>query len=164
MELLSTEFLHSQVFWTGVAFFVLLGVMGKFVIPAVAAVLDARAAQIKDDLGRATKARDEAEAILAEYEKQMAAARKEAASVVTTARAEAEALASTRMQQVEAELARKAEEARKSIEQAKLQALREVKEEVAQVSVMVAEKLLMDKVDGKAASKLTDAALKAGLN
>lgn len=164
MELLSTEFLHSQEFWTAVAFAVLLGVMAKFVVPAVAAVLDARAAQIKGDLDAATKQRAEAESILADYQAQLAKARKEAGEIVSKARADAEALAAERVKQAEADIGRKAEEARKSIEAAKHQALRDVQAEVAGVAVQVAETLLSEKLDAKQAAKLTDAALKRGLN
>ena len=164
MELFATEFLHSQVFWTGTAFFILLGVMAKFVVPAVDAVLAARAASIKADLEAATKARADAEKLFAEYTEQMAKAKKDAAQIVSQARAEAEALANDRLKQMELELGRKADMARQAIDVAKEQALKDVKDEVANLSVQIAENLLHQKVDGKLASQLTDAALKRGLN
>jgi F-type H+-transporting ATPase subunit b len=164
MELLSTTFVQSQEFWTAVAFFVLLGVIARFVAPAVAAVLDARAAQIKGDLDSANKLRAEAEKVMADYQAQLAKARKEAGDIVSKARADAEALAAERVKQAEAEISRKAEDARKSIDAAKAQALREVQAEVAGVAVQVAETLLAEKVDAKQAAKLTDAALKRGMN
>jgi len=110
MELFATEYLASQYFWTTVAFVMLLGVVWRFVVPAVNAALDARAAQIKGDLHRAREEREAAERVLAEYQQQLAAARKEAAQVVSTARAEAEALATRRLAEVEAEIARKGED------------------------------------------------------
>jgi F-type H+-transporting ATPase subunit b len=164
MELFGTEFLHSQIFWTGLAFAVLLGVMAKFVVPAVDAVLAARAAQIKGDLDAASRERGEAAKLLAGYQEQMAKAQKAAAEMVSQARAEADALANTRIKQVEADLARKADDARKSIDAAKTQALREVEDAVAKLAVEIAEKLVADRMDAKLAGKLTDAALKAGLN
>lgn len=164
MELFPTEFLHSQVFWTGVAFAILLAVMVKFVVPAVDAVLAARAAQIKGDLDAASRERGEAAKLLAGYQEQMAKAKKEAADMVTQARAEAEALANDRIKQVEAELARKTEDARKAIDAAKAQALREVEAGVAALAVDIAEKLVAEKMDTKLAAKLTDKALKNGLN
>lgn len=164
MELFAVEFLHSQIFWVAVAFAVLLGVMSKFVVPAVAAVLDARIAQVKGDLNAAEAARAEAHKVLAEYQTQMAAARKEAATLVSTARAEAEALAAQRLAQMEADIARKGEDARKSIEAAKAEAMRSVRAEVAEVAVAMAEKLLAQTVDTKLAVKLTDEALKKSVN
>lgn len=164
MELFSTEFLHSQVFWTAVAFAVLLGIISRFVVPAVNAVLDARAAAIKADLDSAAKNRAEAEKALADYSAQLAQARKEAAEVVSRARAEAEAIATQRLKDVEAEIARKGEAARHAIEAAKAEAMRGLHAEVANLALNVAETLLSEKVDAKQAAKLTDAALKRGLN
>lgn len=164
MELFTVTYLESQYFWTTVAFVVLLGVMWVYVVPAVLGMLDARAAQIAGDLDAAERKRLDAEGVLADYSAKLAAARKEASEIVSQARAEAEALASERIKTVEADLARKAEEARKSIEAAKADALSAVKAEVAEVAVMVAEKLLQASVDGKAAQKLTDTALSKRLN
>lgn len=164
MQLFILTYLQSQYFWTTVAFLVLLGVMWRFVVPAVLAVLDARAAQIAGDLDAAERGRLQAEGTLAEYTLQLAQAKKEAAEIVSRARAEAEALANERIKQVEVDLARKADEARKSIAAARGEALRAVQAEVVDVAVKVAEKLLDSSVDAKLAAKLTDAALSKGLN
>lgn len=164
MELFVTSYLESQYFWTTVAFLVLLGVMWRFVVPAVLGALDARAARIAGDLDAAERSRNEAEGKLVEYQAMLAAARKEAGEIVSEARAEAEALASEKIRQVEAELARKADEARKSIAAAKVEAMEEIQAEVAEIAVQVAEKLLRDKVDAKAAKSLTDKVLSKSLN
>jgi F-type H+-transporting ATPase subunit b len=164
MQLFILTYLQSQYFWTTVAFLVLLGVMWRFVVPAVLAVLDARAAQIAGDLDAAERGRLQAEGTLAEYAAQLAKAKKEAAEIVSKARAEAEALANERIKQVETDLSRKAEEARKSIAAAHDEALRSVQKEVAEIAVKVAEKLLESSVDAKLAGKLTDTALNEGLN
>lgn len=164
MELFVLDYLQSQYFWTTVAFVVLLGVMWKFVVPAVLGVLDARAAQIAGDLDAAALSRKDAEGHLAEYTAQLAQAKKDAAELVSRARAEAEALAAERTKQVEADLARKQDEARKSIAAARDEALRAVQAEMADIAVKVAEKLLEQNVDAKVAAKLTDAALAKGLN
>jgi len=164
MELFVLEYLHSQYFWTTVAFLILLGIMSKFVVPSVLAVLDARAAQIAGDLDAAERGRLQAEGTLAEYAAQLAQARKESAEIVSKARAEAEALANERTRQVEADLSRKAEEARKSIEAARDEALRSVQNDVAEIAIQVAQKLLDSTVDAKLAASLTDKAMSKGLN
>lgn len=164
MELFITDYLHSQYFWTTVAFLILLGVMQKFVVPSVLGVLDARAAKIAADLDAAERGRLQAEGTLAEYSAQLAQAKKEAAEIVSRARAESEALANERTKQVEADLARKAEEARKSIEAARDEALRSVQKDIAEIAVEVAAKLMDAGADAKVASSLTDKALSKGLN
>lgn len=164
MELFIADYLHSQYFWTTVAFVILLGVMQKFVVPAVLGVLDARAAKIAADLDAAERGRVQAEGTLAEYAAQLAQAKKEAAELVSRARAESEALANERIKQVEADLARKTEDARKSIEAARAEAMRGVQQDIAEIAVQVASKLLDQSVDGKVAVSLTDKALAKGLN
>ncbi|RYG61005.1 MAG: ATP synthase F0 subunit B [Alphaproteobacteria bacterium] len=164
MELFVLDYLHSQYFWTTLAFLILLGVMYKFVVPSVLAVLDARAAQIAADLDAAERGRLQAEGTLAEYAAQLAQAKKDAGEIVSRARAESEALANERIKQVEADLARKAEDARKSIEAARDEAMRNVQKDIAEIALQVASKLLDQSVDAKVASNLTDKALAKGLN
>ena len=164
MELFVLSYLQSQYFWTTAAFLLLLAIITRVVVPAVTAVLDARASQIQNDLESARNMRAEAEASLADYSAKIAAARKEAADMLSQSRAEAEALAKTRMQQVEDELARKTELAKQQIEASKAEALREVRADVAKMVITVTESLLEKSVDAKVASELTDKALKKGFD
>lgn len=80
----------TQLFWLAVIFVVLLILMGRIGLPRVRAVIDTRAAKIDGDLGAAADARGRSEALLAEYERSLAAARAEAQSTV---RAMTEAMA-----------------------------------------------------------------------
>lgn len=162
MELFVLSYLESQYFWTTVAFLILLGVMARFVVPAVLATLDARAAKIAADLDAAARDRGQAEHVLADYAAKLAQARKEAGEIVSRARAEAEALANERIAQVDAELSRKAEEAHKALNAAKDEALRAIQAEVADMTVAIAEKLLHASVDPKMAKKLADEAIRKG--
>lgn len=162
MELFVLSYLESQYFWTTVAFLILLGVMWRFVVPAVLATLDARAAKIAGDLDAAARDRSQAENVLADYAAKLAEARKEAGEIVSRARAEAEALANERVAQMDAELARKAEEAHKALNAAKEEALRAIQAEVADMTVSISEKLLHASVDAKMAKKLADEAISKG--
>ena len=164
MELFVLSYLQSQYFWTTAAFLLLLAIITRVVVPAVTAVLDARASQIQNDLETARNTRAEAEASLADYSAKIAAARKEAADMLSQSRAEAEALAKTRMQQLEDELARKTELAKQQIDASKAEALREVRANVAKMVITVTESLLDKSVDAKLASELTDKALKKGFD
>ena len=164
MELFVLSYLQSQYFWTTAAFLLLLAIITRVVVPAVTAVLDARASQIQNDLETARNTRAEAEASLADYSAKIAAARKEAADMLSQSRAEAEALAKTRMQQLEDELARKTELAKQQIDASKAEALREVRANVAKMVITVTESLLEKSVDAKLASELTDKALKKGFD
>lgn len=164
MELFDTTFLQNQLFWTGLAFVILLGVMWKYVVPAITETLDKRAEQISGDLFRAESLRKQAEESLANYETQIREARSEAANMVTKAREEARAIVEARTAELEAEISRKSEEARSSIEHAKAQALKEVQTQVAELAINVAEKIIAETIDAKKAAKATDSAVKELLN
>jgi len=161
MELFDTTFLQSQLFWTTFSFAILLLGMAKFVVPAIANVLDERAVQVKSDLDKAKQQQEEAERVLTEYQKQLNDARQEAATLVADARAQAEALTADRMQKLEADISKRAAAAAASIEQAKTNAMADVQTEVAQLAVSVAEKALSGLVDSKGAEKSVSAALKS---
>ncbi|MCA3244102.1 MAG: F0F1 ATP synthase subunit B [Alphaproteobacteria bacterium] len=164
MELFVLSYLQSQYFWTATAFLLLLVVMTRVVVPAVLATLDARAAKIARDLDAARTTREQAEASLADYTAKIAAAKKEAAELLSQARAEAEALAKARLAQADEELARKTEIAKQQIDASKAEALRAVRAEVAKMAVTVAEKLVGQAVDAKVATQLTDKALAQGFD
>lgn len=160
MELFATEFMYSQLFWTAISFATLLLIMAKFVVPAVTAVLDARAEKIRTDLNEAARLKKEAEDALANYEKQIKAARQEAASIINNARIEAENISQSRLKELEQELAHKSDTARKSIEQAKVRALQDVQKEVAEMVILTVEKTIGETLDAKKAEEMTGRAIK----
>ena len=76
----AAPFFWSQVFWLIVAFVVLYLLMSKIALPRIAEVLEERQDKIDDDLAKAEKLKNEAEQVLAEYEKAIADARSSAGS------------------------------------------------------------------------------------
>ncbi len=88
------EMLHEPEFWVGVGFvLVIVLLVWKGVPGMVGKMLDQRAAVIAAELDEARRLRDEAAALLADYQKRAAGAEAEAQSIVTEARAEAERFA-----------------------------------------------------------------------
>jgi F-type H+-transporting ATPase subunit b len=82
MPQLDPTMFPTQLFWLAVVFVVLLILMTRIGLPRVRAVIDTRAAKIDGDLGAAADARSRSEALLAEYQKSLAAARAEAQATV----------------------------------------------------------------------------------
>ncbi len=164
MELFGTEYLVSIYFWTTFSFVVLLVIMWWKVVPALMSILDERAARIKSDLNEAQKQRMASEKTLAEYQKQLDLAKTEAAQILATARENAQAFVDNSTKELEVTLQRKAEDARKSIDQARNAALKDVQKEVADLTVSIAEKLLKSSVNTQVAKKLADDALKQIVN
>ena len=129
----------TQLFWLAVIFVVLLIMMARVGLPRVRAVIDTRAAKIDGDLGAAADARGRSEALLAEYERSLAAARAEAQSTV---RAMAETMAKEqahREHELMQQLAVEARSAETRIAAAKRDALANVRQiavEAAQAAAM----------------------------
>ena len=73
--------LHSAEFWVLVAFLLLVGAVFKKVGAALTGGLDARAARIKSHLDEAEKLREDAQSLLAEYQRKQHAAADEAAGI-----------------------------------------------------------------------------------
>lgn len=159
-QLFNSGFLHSTLFWSGVAFLVMFYIMWKHVVPALQDTLDKRANRIREDLDNAALLRNEAQQTLTAYEKQLRAARKEAQDIVAHAKTDAERLVSAKTAELERDLARRSEEARVSIEQAKNRALNEVREQIASLAVAAAERIIQEQVDSKKAAQITEEALK----
>lgn len=78
--------------WVAVAFLLFVALLLYLKAPAkIAAMLDERSARIAKELAEARKLREEAQALLAEYQGKRAEAEKTAAQIVEQARREAEA-------------------------------------------------------------------------
>ena len=83
--------LHQAETWVAVAFVLFVGLGIYLKVPAMLAkMLDERADKISKELAEARKLREEAQALLAEYQKKRAEAEKDAANIVAQAKIEAE--------------------------------------------------------------------------
>ena len=82
--------MFDQTFWVALAFVMFIAVVYKPVSRKMAAALDARAEKIKQELDEAVRLREEAQALLAGYERRQNEALKEAEDILGHAREEAE--------------------------------------------------------------------------
>jgi F-type H+-transporting ATPase subunit b len=147
--------LSDAEFWVAIAFLLFLGVMARagahrFVLGA----LDDRATRIKTELDEARRVRDEAQALLAEYQSKRGEADREADAIVTAAKGEAERIAAEAKTKVEEFVARRTKMAETKIAQAEAQAVADVRAAAADAAVAAAEKILSESTKGKVADDL----------
>src|SRR5262245_13843278 len=95
----------NEIIWGGAAFLVLLLIMWRYALPPVRNMMKRREDRIRDDLERAERARTEAEEELAQYRRQLADARNEAARIIEEARQSADEVKRQIRSQAEAEAA-----------------------------------------------------------
>lgn len=158
----------DNTWWTFIGlvlFLALLGYLGVF--GKVTGLLDDRAKRIANELEEARRLREEAQALLAEYQKKRLAAEKEAAEIVETAKAEAVRMTEEAEAALKDMIDRRTRATETKIAQAESQAIAEVKALAADVAVRAATRILEQKVPGKVAADLVEksiADVKARLN
>jgi F-type H+-transporting ATPase subunit b len=147
--------LEDATFWALVALVIFLGLMIYLKVPGmVTSTLDKRAVTIRAELDEARKLREEAQALLAEYQRKGREAETEAEEIIDQARREAEAIAGEATRRLEEYVASRTRMAEEKIAQAEAQAIQEVKSLSADVAIAAAEKILGAKVKGAAADAL----------
>ena len=160
--------LHQAETWVAVAFvlFVALGLYLK--VPAMLAkMLDERADKISKELAEARKLREEAQALLAEYQKKRVEAEKDAANIVAQAKVEAEAYGVETRKKLAETIERRTKQAAQKIAQAEAAAIKEVRTTATEAAIAAASKLVGEAVQGAKGGKLIDesiAAVKSRLN
>ncbi len=116
--------------------------------------IDQRQARIKAELDEAVRLRQEARAVLAEYERKGHEAENEAAAIIASAKGEAERLAAEAKARMEDFVARRTKMAETKIAQAEAQAVADVRSAAADTAVAAAEKILSAAAKGKVAEDL----------
>ena len=141
-------------FWALVALVVLIGVFIWQRVPGmVAKMLDERAEKIAAELEEARRLREEAQTMLASYQRKQREAQAEADDIVEAAKAEAERLVEDTRAELAEQLKRRARLAEDKIAQAEAQAMNEVRAVAADAAVAAARKIISEQIDaGKDAS------------
>ena len=145
--------------WTLVTFGIVLLVLKFYAFGPLQAVIDARRKAISSDLDAAEKARGEAQEALAEYRAQLAQSRKEAAGIVDDARKAMDEKRRSDLSELEVDKQRQLERARQEIAAETRQALAQIKEQVAELTVAATEKVLRAKLDTDEQRRLIEDAL-----
>jgi F-type H+-transporting ATPase subunit b len=141
--------------WVAFAFIIFLGILFYAgVHRKLIAALDQRQARIKTELDDARRLREEAEKLLADYQRRQREAEREASDIIASAQAEAERIAADAKSKVEDFVARRTKMAETKIAQAEVQALADVRAAAAEAAVAAAERVLMQTVHGQVADQL----------
>ena len=141
--------------WVAIAFLCFLGLLAYLgVHRKLIETLDQRQARIKSELDEATRLKQEAQALLAEFERKAHEAEGEAEAIIASAKAEAERLAQEAKTRMEEFVARRTRMAQTKIAQAEAQALADVRSAAADAAVAAAEKILSTAAKGKVAADL----------
>lgn len=145
MDLLKID--PGLMIWTIVTFVVLLTILRLVAWKPLLAMLDEREKRIQDALGQAEKAKEAAEKSVEENRRMLAKAEADAAEAIARGREAAERVAQEVRQRAETESRQMLEQARRSIQQEKEQAIQELRNQVADLAILAAEKILEENLD-----------------
>jgi len=142
------------IIWTLVVFGILLVLLWRFAFPAILKSVEERERRIQKQLEEAERANAEAQRLLEEHKKQLAAARAEAQDILTKAKTvaqkERETLLAKAREEYEALIVR----ARKDIDAEKEKALQELRREAVELSIAAASRVIEANLDTEANRRL----------
>ncbi|MBA2125820.1 F0F1 ATP synthase subunit B [Hyphomicrobium methylovorum] len=146
---------NNPLFWVLVAFLTFVGIVIYFGVPsAIGKMLDDRAEAIRRELDEARKLREEAQALLADYQRKAREAETEAQSIIDQAKREAETLAADSRKALLESLDRRSKIAEEKIARAQAQALSEVRATAVDTAIEAAQKILKTRATGNVSDSL----------
>ncbi|NRB01892.1 MAG: F0F1 ATP synthase subunit B [Rhodobacteraceae bacterium] len=140
-----------------ISFLIFIGVLVYFKVPGmIGGMLSARADGIQAELNEARALREEAQKLLAEYERKQKEIQGHAEKIVAQAKADAEAAAETAKADLENTVTRRIAAAEDQIASAQASVVKEVRDEAARVAISVARDVIAKQLTAASANKLID--------
>lgn len=133
-------------FWMLVSFLVVFLLLAKFGFPAIVKAVEERKNFIDESLKNAREANEKLAGIKSESENLLREAREKQAQIIKEAMATRDGIIAEAREKAQAEGRAQLEEAKKAIEAEKEVALRDIRSQVADLSVQIAEKVIRRKL------------------
>jgi F-type H+-transporting ATPase subunit b len=154
------DFLNNTNIVVALGFIIFIGVLLYVGVPAMlTSRLDQRAMRIKAELEEARALRDEAQTLLAGYERRQKEVKSQAEEIVTAARIEAEKAAVVAKEDIRKSVARRMQTATEQIAAAEQAAVRQIKDRAVSIAVAAAADVLRSGIKPEDANRLIDGAI-----
>ena len=147
-------------FWLAIAFAAFIILLAKPLGSKIGAALDNRSKLIEREIEEAAKLRDEAQALLANYQRKSRDALKEAEGIIASAEAEARRIREDAAAELEASLKRREQLAMEKIAQAESRAVEDVRNAAVDVALAATRKLIEQNLDAEKSKTLVEEAIK----
>jgi F-type H+-transporting ATPase subunit b len=145
--------------WTLLVFGITMVLLSKLAFPRISEALERRKRTIEDSIETAERTRTEADQLLGEYRERLKEARAQAEEIVQRARQTAEAHEREAKDQSQEIVAEAAKRAQRDIEAATKRALDDLRNEVADLTIMATEKVTRKTLDEADQKRLVEEAL-----
>ena len=156
----ATPLLQDTSTWVSLGFLVvvvLFAYMG--VHKKMAGALDKRAQKIADEIDEARRLREEAQELLAQYQRRQREAEEEAQGIIDQAKRDAKRLAAESRDKINDQLGRRMKAAEEKIARAEAQAIAEVRSQTADVAIAAAGDIIGARMDQGAQSAMAERAI-----
>ena len=154
-------FWQDPQFWVFISFLTFMALLAKMKVPAMLGkALDDRADGIRKELDEARRLRQEAQDLLADYQRKQRQAEDEAKAIVEQARREAEALKVESARSLKEQIERRGRIAEEKIARAEQQAIAEVRSAAVELASATAEQVLGQRAQGELGQSLVDQAIR----
>jgi F-type H+-transporting ATPase subunit b len=149
------EFAFDATFFAFVGLVLFLALIVYLKVPGMMAKsLDDRADQIRNELAEAKRLREEAQHLLAEYQRKRKEAEAEAAHIVAAAEREAEMLTAEAKKKTEEFVTNRTALSEQKIKQAEVDAIKAVRSAAVDLAIAAAEAVIGKQADAKVQSEL----------
>jgi F-type H+-transporting ATPase subunit b len=145
--------------WTLLAFGLTLFVLYKLAFPRIAEALDRRQRAIEDSIDTAARLRSEAEELLAQYRERLKEARTQAEEILVRARKAAEVREAEAINAAKQRGEELLEQTRRDIEAETRRAIQEIRNEVADLTILATEKVTRKVLTAEDQRRLVEEAL-----
>ena len=146
-------------FWVAVAFCLFILLVAKPIGRAMGSSLDGRSARIKSELDDAMRLKEEAQAVLALYQRKQKKTIENAEEIIDHARSEAERIIASAKETLRDDIAKRTELAIQKIAQAENQVVAEIRDNAVDITVSAAKTLIMDNLNKEISDEIIDTAI-----
>ncbi|MFO7804138.1 MAG: F0F1 ATP synthase subunit B [Paracoccaceae bacterium] len=143
-----------------IAFLIFLGILAYFKVPSkVGEMLDKRAGGIQSELDEARSLREEAQKLLASYERKQKEVQEQADRIVANAKEEAQTAADTAKSEIERSVERRLAGAEDQIASARAAAIKDIRDQAIAVATAAAAEVLSKQMDAQQSNALIDSSI-----
>jgi len=135
--------------WTFITFILLLVILKKVAWKPILTALENREKGIEESLNRAEKAKEEAQKILDENKASLSKAEEESKKIIDQSRTYADELKEQMLKQSKEQAQKLIDDAAAEIERKKQSAFEELRNQIAEISVNAAEKIMKETIDSE---------------
>lgn len=141
--------LANEYVWIGLAFTLTVVGIIKFLMPMINKGLDGRSAKIRDQLEQAKRLREEAQQLLAQYQREQEEKLKEAEATIAAAMRDAADLRARAAEDLKQALERRSQQAQEKIARAEAEAVSQIRAQIIENATQMARIIISDRLKGQ---------------